>query len=290
MDKKKALELFTNDLRDYGSTDSGLLIPKSKDLRNSATNARDLAEDALAHQVLKETGVPIPGKGASKNQVENFLQDISKERYPELGDVDLEIGDNLPVEGNYSSKTGKIRLDKEMVRKDPVKAVSGLLHENGHKYDDKILNYRGKEIDDAAFRKVRDKIKGQVDPTDIYETVARSVGHHAEIPVMREGSFGLGALKSILKSGKFKSVAPLLLAKGVAGGATGMLSLASEAADSEEMGDAAEQEAFQRESDEANRRSKALKKNPEMKAVYENIDNPDLKREALMRIRGFSGK
>jgi hypothetical protein len=285
MDKKKALELFTNDLKEYGSTDSGLLIPKRKDLRNSALEARNLAEDALANEVLKSTGVPIPGKGASRSQVENFLQDISKERYPELGDVDLEIGNNLSVEGDYSPKTGKIRLDKEMVRKDPVKAVAGILHENAHKYDDKILNYRGKEIDDAAFRKVREKIKGQVDPTDIYETVAKSVGHHAQIPELREGSYGLGALKSILKSGRFKSLAPLL------GGAAGLaVSGVSEAADTEAMGDAIEQEAFQRESDEANRRAKALKTNPEMKAIYESIDNPDLKRQALNRIRGFSGK
>ena len=287
MDKKKALELFTKDLKEYGSTDSGLLMPKRKDLRNSAFQARDLAEDSLANEVLKSTGVPIPGRGASKNQVENFLQDLSKERYPELGDLDLEIGDNMSdAEGTYNTKTGKIRLDKDMVRKDPTKAVAGLLHENAHKYDDKILKYKnGKEIDDAAFRKVRDKIKGQVDPTDVYEAVAKSAGHHAQIPELREGSFGLGALKSILKSGKFKSVAPLL------GGAAGLaISGVSEAADTEAMGDALEQEAFQRESDEANRRSKALKINPKMKEVYDNIDNPDLKREALNRIRGFSGK
>jgi hypothetical protein len=288
MDKKKALELFTKDLKEYGSTDSGLILPKRKDLRNSAFQARDLAEDSLAHEVLKSTGVPIPGKGASKNQVENFLQDLSKERYPELGDLDLEIGENMSdAEGTYNTGTGKIRLDKDMVRKDPIKAVAGLLHENAHKYDDKILNYKsGKEIDDAAFRKVREKITGKVDPTDIYETVAKSTGHHAEIPVLREGgSFGLRALKSMLKSGKFKSVAPLL------GGAAGLaISGVSEAADTEAMGDALEQEAFQRESDEANRRSKALKINPKMKEVYDNIDNPDLKREALSRIRGFSGK
>jgi hypothetical protein len=286
MDRKKTLESYINDMKDYGSTDSGLLIPKRKDIRNSAFEARDLAEEALAHEVLKNTGVSIPAKGSSKSQVENFLQDVSKEYYPELGDVDLEIGENMSDnEGTYNRKTGKIQLDKEMVRKDPRKAVAGLLHENAHKYDDKILNYSSKEIDDAAFRKVRDKIKGQVDPTDVYETVARSVGHHAEIPELREGSFGAGALKSMLKSGRFKSLAPLL------GGAAGLaVSGVSEAADTEAMGDATEQEAFQRESDEANRRSKALKSNPEMKAIYESIDNPDLKRQALNRIRGFSGK
>lgn len=287
MDRKKALESYISDIKDYGSTDSGLLIPKRKDLRNSAFEARDLAEEALAHEVLKSTGVPIPSKGASQSQVENFLQDLSKERYPELGDVDLEIGENMAeTDGTYSPKTGKIRLDKEMVRKDPRKAVAGLLHENAHKFDDRILNYSGKEIDDATFRKFRNMFKGQVDPTDVYETVARSAGHHAEIPQLREGgSFGVAALKSMLKSGRFKSLAPLL------GGTAGLaVSGVSEAADTEAMGDATEQEAFQRESDEANRRAKALKTNPEMKAIYESIDNPDLKRQALNRIRGFSGK
>jgi hypothetical protein len=31
-------------------------------------------------------------------------------------------------------------------------------------------------------------------------------GHHAEIPKLREGSFGLGALKSMIKSGTFKAL------------------------------------------------------------------------------------
>jgi hypothetical protein len=292
MDKKKALELYVKSMKDYGSTDSGLLLPKSKDIRNSAFAARDLAEEGLADQILKNTGVPIPGKGSSRSQIENFLQDISKEHYPELGDIDLKIDEDMPDNyGTFDPKTKQIQLDKEMVRKDPRKAVAGLMHENAHKYDDIILGHKGGgEIDDAAFQKVRSQLKGKTDPTDIYETVARSTAHHAEIPKLREGgSFGLGALKSMLQSGRFKSLAPILT-KGAVAGAGGIATLAAEAADTENMGDAAEQEAFQRESDEANRRSKAIQKVPEMKAVYDNIDNPDLKRATLNRIRGFSGK
>lgn len=93
-------------------------------------------------------------------------------------------------------------------------AVGKLLHEAGHQYDDKMkvidpktnLPHIGKELDLGTLRKARDSgvdLKN-LDPSQVYEMYAK--GHHANIPDLREGSYGLGALKSMLKSGTFKAL------------------------------------------------------------------------------------
>jgi hypothetical protein len=76
-----------------------------------------------------------------------------------------------------------------------------------------------------------------------------------------------------MNKGVFRGIGPVALKAGAAVGG-GALSLASEAADSEDMGGQLEDEAFQRESDEANRRKKALAAEPQMSKVYENIETP----------------
>jgi hypothetical protein len=85
---------------------------------------------------------------------------------------------------------------------------------------------------------------------------------------------------------RVKSVTPMLL-KGAAAGATAGLSLASEAADTEEFGDAPEQAALQRESDEYNRRKKTLSQYPEASQMYDELDQGkafDARRDALLKL------
>jgi len=43
-----------------------------------------------------------------------------------------------------------------------------------------------------------------MDPSEVYEAMAGK--HHAQIPKLREGTYGLGALKNYLKSGTFKAL------------------------------------------------------------------------------------
>ena len=276
MERKKAIEHYINNMENFGSTDSGLLVPKKNTIKGIAASGRDIAEEALAHKVLQNTNIPIPGKGSSRSQIENFLQDISKEHYPELGDTNLQLSKDTPgTEGTYDPNTKSIELNRESVRKDPRKAVANLLHEKAHQYDDIILNNTsGREIDDAAFQKARTQLKGKTDPTDIYETVARSAKHHAEIPKLREGSFGLGALKSMITSGKFKSLAPIGVSTALAL-AAGDASAAIPGLDSaDNVGESPEDEKIML----AERNAK------------ENYKNSEAKRNALNKIRGFSGK
>lgn len=291
MERKDQIREFLKRAKTEGDVSgSGIIVPR-KTIEKSLLQGRDLAEEALADEVLRNTGVPIPGKGASRSQIENFLQDIAKERYPELGDMDLDLikdlSKNEGAVASYNPATDKLLMDRERVAKSPVKAVADLLHESGHRYDNKILgNNSGKEIDDAAFRAARSEIKSAPNFVEGYDAVARKAKHHAEIPSLREGSFGLGALKSMLKSGKFKGMAPIL-AKGAAAGATGLMSLASEAADAETLNDGTEEEAFIRDMQEKNRRMKTLEQYPEAQKMYDEMDSGkafDIKRDALRNL------
>lgn len=213
---KKKLEDFSKDIGE-GLTEAGDYIPKSSDLMENALEARNLSEDALAHQVLKNTGVPIPGKGATKSQVENFLNDLAKERYPELKNSKIGLENLSDAYGTFDPKTGLIEVNKDLARTSPLKTTSTVLHELGHKYDNDILNYKGGGgLANKDFRlgKQAGTITKQTDPLAIYEAAAKT--HHAQIPKLREGSYGFGALKSLLKNGTFRGLAPLAIGAGLA--------------------------------------------------------------------------
>lgn len=291
MERKDQIKEFLKRAKAEGDLSGKGIITPSNDIRNSLFKGRDLAEEALAYEVLKNTGVPIPGKGASRSQIENFLQDIAKERYPELGDLDLDLVKGLSADKGayalYNTGTDKMLMDRDRVAKSPIKAVADLLHDNAHRYDNKILkDNSGREIDDAAFRAARGEIKSAPNLVEAYDAVAKKAKHHVEIPSLREGSFSLGALKSFLKSGTFKGAAPIL-AKGAAAGATGLMSLASEAADAETLNDGTEEESFIRDMQEKNRRMKTLEQYPEAQKMYDEMDSGkafDFRRDALNKL------
>lgn len=283
MDRKKALEEYVRMVQ-MGLPLSGEIIGKTKDIEDDALRARNLSETALADQVLKNTGIPVPGKEAPRLKQEDFLNRIIKEQYPEIEpNVVLEPSD---AAGGYHK--GKIDINSDMAKIwTPERTVATGFHEAGHQYDDQILGKQGKNLDLGTLRKA--KASGidlkKMDPTQAYELYAKA--HHADIPEMRGGkTFGLGALESYLKKGSFRAAAPLLT-----GGAGLLASGASEAADTEEMGGASEQAALLREIDERNRRKKNSESSPEVQAasrkLYEEADTGkmfDPRRDALRNI------
>lgn len=201
-ERKKALEAFSKELAQGLPFAEDFLTLPDKDIENNSLLARNLSEDALAHQVMKNTGVPIPGRGASAGKKEDFLNRIVQERYPEFKDPNLSIGN----EDSYHK--GKILVRDQ----DDITSMLGKsLHEAGHKYDREVLNApRGQELDLKTLRNAQKTgldLKN-MDPAQVYEMYAK--GHHAEIPNLREGTYGLGALKSMMKSGTFKQVAGAL--------------------------------------------------------------------------------
>lgn len=201
---------------DFSAAD---LISDDQGPFSQALTARNLSESALASEVLKNTGVPIPGKQASRLKQEDFLNRIMSEHYPELKDPNVHIMDlsDLKARGAYGPdiKSGKkiVGIDKKLVGK-PEEMLGTGLHEFGHKYDDEIIkNVPNNEIlkSETGMKAVEAARQGKrIDPIDLYEDVT-SAGHHAFLPDDRPGSFGLGALKSYLKSGKFKSIAPPII-------------------------------------------------------------------------------
>ena len=265
--RKKALEDFAKDV-ERGIPLAEDYVGKSGDVLKDALRARNLSEEALAQKVLDNTGVPIPDMTSSVSKKEDFLNRILQERYPEIKKP-IELKDMADNAGEYFN--GKVSLNKNLMNnRDIVKLTSDVLHEGGHGYDDvkKLASFDGDDFN-KELRRLRAEgfdLKN-ADPAQVYEMMAKK--HHAQIPNLREGTFGLGALKSYLKSGTFKGMAPVL-AKGAAVGAGGLASLAAEASDAEDLGNASEQAAMLREIDQVNREKKMLGMVPEQnKATVE---------------------
>lgn len=282
-DRKKALEEFSRRVVE-GTPYSEDLIGKTSDTENDALRARNLSEDSLAHNVLKNTGIPIPDKGASRLKQEDYLNRIIKEQYPEIEPNVL----LRKMKGSANYGDGDISINEDLAKIWTPEQLGGkAFHEAGHNYDDVILGKQGKNLDLATLRKA--KAAGadlkRMDPTDVYDIYAKA--HHIDLPDLREGkTFGTGALNSYLKKGTFRGVAPLL-----AGGAGLALSAAAEAADTEDMGGASEQAAMLRDIDERNRRKKNSESSPEIQAaskkMYEDADTGkmfDPRRDALRNI------
>jgi hypothetical protein len=203
--RKKALESFAKDV-ERGIPLAEDYVKKSGDIYSDALRARNLAEEALAQKVLENTGIPIPDTKSSLSRKEDFLNQILKERYPEF-EPNVSFKDMNGTVGQYQG--GKIALNKELAKdRDIQRLTSDVLHEGAHKYDDikKIVP----EISQDDFNKELRKLKASgfdlknADPAQVYELIASK--HHAQIPKLREGTFGLGALKSYLKSGTFKAL------------------------------------------------------------------------------------
>jgi len=241
-ERKKQLEAFAKQLQG-GNPLAEDFVKSDRSVLSQSLQARNLAEDTLANEVLKNTGVPIPGKGSSISKNEDFLNRILSERYPELS-PDVRMSDLGQNDGMYNA--GKIGVHKKF-SDDPIKAVSGLLHEGGHQYDDKILNFDGSDnikLKDLKQNVPKGRMLQDIDPMQMSEIINK--GHHARIPSLRDSdSYGLGALKSMLKSGTFKQVAgalPLvggLATAAISGDASAAVPLLDEADD---VGESAEDE------------------------------------------------
>jgi len=222
--RRRDLENFIRKLKYKDSDWTGGMIEPALPLGRQAMEARNIAEEALAHQVLKNTGVPIPSNTASVSKKEDFLNRILNERYPEFeGNPNLSFMDkpDKSLHGYYDSNFGSIKLNPE-TNKDITKALATSLHEAGHKYDHQQLGYdvpkelmkkHSSQLDIPGMYDAAKKV--DLDPTEMYEIAAK--GHHARIPNLRDAdSFGLGALKSYLKNGNFKSVAGPVAGLGMA--------------------------------------------------------------------------
>jgi hypothetical protein len=216
--KKEALEKFAKKLS-IGDYSSGNLVMPNKSLGSQALEARNIAEQALANEFLKNTGLPIPDKFTSVSKAEDFLNSSLQQAYPEFDpNVKLLSEKNDPyLKGNlgfYSPKKSEIVLNRDSFSpKDIRNLLATTFHEGAHKYDDKVLKYQlPKDLSskngmlnfEDAYKTAKE-LDRPIDPTEMYEIAAK--GHHARIPKLRDAdSFGLGALKSYLKSGTFKAI------------------------------------------------------------------------------------
>jgi hypothetical protein len=202
---RQKLDNFIKQVKD-GDYSTDDFISKTGDVYDDALIARNLTEEALAREVLKNTGVPIPGKGSNRSQIEKFFNDIVRESYPELN-PDVRVRDG----GEYYHK-GKIGVSDFLTKNySPEANVGKVLHEAGHMYDDKILKTPSTPLTGLSSLRAA-KAEGldpkNMDRLAVYENIL-SKNHHAKIPNLREGSYGFGALKSLLKNNTFKAIGPV---------------------------------------------------------------------------------
>ena len=202
--RKKALEDFAKDV-ERGIPLAEDYVGKSGNIYADALRSRDLAEEALAQKILDNTGISIPDKTTPLSKKEDFLNRLLSEKYPELT-PNIKFKEMDGAVGEYSN--GKIFLNKNLAKdRNIIKQVSDVMHEGAHGYD-AVKNINPEKLDD--FNRELRKLQASgfdlknADPAQVYELIAKK--HHAEIPKLREGTFGLGALKSYLKSGTFKAL------------------------------------------------------------------------------------
>jgi hypothetical protein len=203
--RKKALEDFAKDV-ESGLPFAEEYVGKSGDIYDDALRARNLSEEALAQRLLQDTSLSVPDRNAPLSQKESFLNKILEQRYPEIKKP-IQFEDMSGAVGTYNKR--QIFLNKELAKnRDPEKLLADVLHEGGHGYDEAKKLVTPDMVED--FNKELRKLKASgfdlknADPAQVYEMVAKK--HHAQIPKLREGTFGLGALKSYLKSGTFKAL------------------------------------------------------------------------------------
>jgi hypothetical protein len=233
-DSREKLELLKKikERAEIGDMEIGDLVPSNAPIDKKINLARDLMGETLADQVLKNTGVPIPGKGSSKAQIEDFLARLMKESYPEM-EPDIQIKSGLltnkqnPAMGLYYPGKGNIELDADLVKRSPRDAVSTLLHEAGHKYDDKVIEapYFPEPKSEKVYEEIREKLKINPDYDPIEMARNKFRGHHAYIPGDRPDTmFESGALKAYLRSGRFKSMLPGIVSAGAGAALAGSAS------------------------------------------------------------------
>lgn len=203
--RRKALEDYAKDV-ELGMPQAEDYVGKSGDVFGDALRARNLAEEALAQKVLDNTGIPIPDKTSPISRKEDFLNRILQERYPEIKNP-IELKNMSGNAGEYLGD--KVSLNKDLIKnRDIIKLTSDVLHEGGHGYDDAKKLVTPDMVDDFNKELRRLRAEGydlkNMDPSEVYEAMAGK--HHAKIPKLREGTYGLGALKSLAKSGTFKAL------------------------------------------------------------------------------------
>lgn len=215
--KRSVLNKIAKDFKEYGTTDSGLYIPKGQGILEEAIDARDLIEDTLGNEILKRTGVPIPSKGATRSEMEKFTQDIMTEQFgPErTRGMQIQIRDNLGSYGQYDPNNQIITLDKELVKTDPARAIGTAVHEGPHYFDDiEDPNFKSQPISKRSkLLEAKKKFDVNSNSFDIYEFLGGD--HTRKIPGRMDTS-GLSNLKNALSGKILRGLGPLATGAGAA--------------------------------------------------------------------------
>lgn len=275
--RKKSIEEFLKAIKNNSYQDDW--YSSDNTFRGGILEARDLAGNALAQEVLKNTKVPIPSDGASLSRKEDFLNQMLEERYPEFDEPNLRLEDiskEKNAKGLYNIANKQIIVNPSS-HQSIRELLATTLHEGGHKYDytqlghkipSELMQMPGQIDEEKAITKsfeLGDSGK-KYGGLDMYNEAAEN--HHARIPKLRDAkSFEHGALKSMLKSGTFKAL-PII---GTAATAAAALSSPDASAAALDFAVPGGVESLGPSSDDA------IIENPQA--------NPEMRKQALMRMK-----
>lgn len=203
-------------------------LSKGRNNLDTAMKAGNTFEKSLGRQYLKQTGVSVPNyKNASTDQLEKFSRDLLAEQNPEIKNTNVKVLPDLKDYGIYDPNTNTAGISK-LKNKDIEEYTGTLLHEGGHSYDQKkglYLNKDSVDIDSFdKFKKSKLKNMGLKRGSDLAKQESSVIneiiqaGHHANIPDVREGTFGRANLLNIMKGKAVKSIP--FIGPALVGGAT----------------------------------------------------------------------
>ena len=275
MDKKKALELYLKRAQS-GQMELDPFISRTGDLASDIYRGRDFQEEAMGKLALEQFKGKVPGAKASEAQVQDLLEGLRDQFLP---DVDSEIRTNPLLEslGIYTPKDDVIEVNP--LKRNASQTTGDFIHEGLHSRDLKwgdygdINNIKSGPQTNKALAKLNpdmvDSMGRILDPKKAKELIKTTdlndlkelllEGHHG---LKRGGTVGNVNLQRLLKGLPLKSIA---------GVAAGGLSVAAEAADTEDVGGSTEQAALLREVDAQN----------QMKQIDEADIPKDIKLKAL---------
>lgn len=267
------------------------LWAEAMEFNREANQAAQAADHAKSNKFRFQALDDLVNKGKTPS-VEHLGQDAAESLGIPWQDTEYNYRINPDHDTQYitdkNNKTlGHFALDEDDVTRsvyiDPQHRGQGL----GYKAHEALASKIPIKMDDAnepEIYKIWDKLKTN------YPDKVEQIGKTME----GKPRYGFKETLQNLGGGKFKSILGPILAKAGLATAGGMVSLASEAADSPEAGDAIGQDAFEREIAERTRRDKAVSiANPAQKealsSVYNNLDSGnafDIRKDAIKKLTG----
>ena len=192
------------------------LLGRTSDYVDDSIRYRNLMEDTVGNEYLKNTGISVPNiKNASRAEIERFTRDLLEENYGnDLGLKGIELDNKLSGYGAYDPNNKKVIINPNKFKtRSAAQNTGDALHEFGHVYDDSTGLWKNSiNLGEMTKEKIEALKKMGItrdnahlfDIDDVAEVVSK--GHHYELPE-RLKSWSRSALENLVNGRRLKQLA-----------------------------------------------------------------------------------